>query len=127
MKKTMWMVLVAAIAAEVVATLSLRAALDAPGWYALTAVGYVIAFALLALLLRMGAKIGSVYGIWAASGVALTALLAAALFGEALTWPMVLGIAVVMVGVVLVETGHEKTPAETSPGAASETRAEVGA
>ena len=134
MRRATWMVLVGAIVAEVVATLALRAALDSPGWYALTAAGYVTAFVLLALLLRMGAKIGSVYGICAASGVALTALLAAWLFGEALTWPMVLGIVVVMVGVVLVETGHTDdkpaAPGSAAPGDATGPagrRTEVGA
>jgi small multidrug resistance pump len=73
MRKTM--ILVGAIVLEVAATLSLRAAaVDNPWWTVLTVVGYGGAFVALSALLRMGAPIGVVYGIWAAAGVALTAV-----------------------------------------------------
>jgi drug/metabolite transporter (DMT)-like permease len=48
--------------------------------------------------------IGVAYGIWTAVGVALTAVLSKALFGEALTRTMVLGIILIAAGVVLLET-----------------------
>lgn len=101
-----WGVLALAILLEVAATLALRAAIDNPWWWVVTAAGYIGAFGALAIILRRGAAIGSVYGIWAACGVALTALFAALLFGDALTLPMLIGIAIVMAGVMLVETGH---------------------
>jgi small multidrug resistance pump len=47
-----------------------------------------------------------VYGIWAAAGVALTAVTASVIFAEPFTFKIGLGIAIVMAGVVLVETGH---------------------
>jgi small multidrug resistance pump len=53
--------------------------------------------------------IGVAYGIWAATGVVLTALLAIPLFGERLTWVMGLGIAVVVGGVLLVELGSRSS------------------
>jgi small multidrug resistance pump len=98
-----WGVLVLAIACEVTATLALRAAIDHRGWFVVVALGYVAAFAALAYLLRRGAAIGVIYGIWAALGVALTAVLAAVVFGDPLSWTMALGILLVMVGVVAVE------------------------
>ncbi|HWI31793.1 MAG TPA: SMR family transporter [Microbacterium sp.] len=101
-----WAILALAIALEVSATLALRAALDNPWWWVVTAAGYLGALAALAVILRRGGAIGSVYGIWAACGVALTALLAALLFGDALTAPMLVGIVIVMGGVMLVETGR---------------------
>jgi small multidrug resistance pump len=53
--------------------------------------------------------IGVAYGIWAATGVVLTALLAIPLFGERLTWVMGLGIAVIVGGVLLVEFGSRSS------------------
>jgi small multidrug resistance pump len=103
-----WLVLAGAIALEVTATLALRAAIDDPWWSVLAVAGYVGAFVGLSVLLRLGAPIGVVYGIWAAAGVALTAVIASAVFGEPFTLTIGFGIALVIAGVVLVETGHEK-------------------
>ncbi|GAA4802759.1 DMT family transporter [Tomitella cavernea] len=100
-----WLMLVGAIGAEVLGTMSLRAATDHAAWYALVAAGYVTAFALLSWLLRSGLPIGVVYGIWGASGVALTAMLATVIFGETLSAAAIAGIALIIIGVVLVETG----------------------
>ncbi|MDY0829732.1 SMR family transporter [Microbacterium sp. BG28] len=108
-----WLILGVAIALEVTATLALRAAIDTPWWTVLTVVGYAGAFVSLSALLRRGAPIGVIYGIWAAAGVALTAVLGSVVFGEPFTILIGLGIAIVIAGVVLVETGHEK-PASAS-------------
>ncbi|WP_425508632.1 DMT family transporter [Streptomyces genisteinicus] len=100
-----WPLLGAAILLEVGATLALRAALDHPAWYAVVLTGYAGAFTALALVLRAGLGVGVAYGVWAAAGVALTAVLASLLFGDALTWTTALGIALVVAGVLCVETG----------------------
>lgn len=111
MKK--WAILGVAIVAEVAAALALRAAIDDPGWAVLTVTGYIGAFVALSTLLRAGAPIGVVYGIWAAAGVALTAVLGTVLFDEPFTLLIGIGIAVVIAGVVLVETGsHHESPRE---------------
>ncbi|QPE03522.1 QacE family quaternary ammonium compound efflux SMR transporter [Microbacterium schleiferi] len=102
---TKWLYLIGAILLEVGGTLSLRLAVDSAIWFVGVGVGYVGAFACLTLLLRAGAPIGLTYGVWAASGVALTAVLAAILFGDPLTWLMSLGIVIVIAGVFLVEVG----------------------
>jgi small multidrug resistance pump len=47
-----WLLLSVAVVTEVTGSLSLKAALDHPGWYVLTAAGYITAFAVLALVLR---------------------------------------------------------------------------
>ena len=95
--------------AEVAGAMALKAALAQPWWFALTLAGYVTAFLLMALLLRWGNTIGVIYGIWAASGVALTAIAGAAFYGDALSGITVAGIAVVIAGVVLVESGNKGT------------------
>lgn len=101
-----WLFLVAAILAEVSATLSLRMAAQ-PGanksWYLAVAAGYTTAFAFLTLALGQGIGIGVAYGIWAAGGVALTALAARVLFAEPLTKVMIAGIALIVAGVLLIE------------------------
>ncbi len=120
MKK--WLILSAAILLEVTATLSLRGSIEDPRWVILAVVGYSGSFIALSLLLRIGVPIGVVYGIWAAAGVALTAVLASLVFGEQFTFMIGLGIAIVIAGVVLVETGH--APESPKPVATDE---EVGA
>ena len=103
-----WLLLAGAIGSEVTAALSLKAALEAPGWYALVAAGYVASFSLLALVLRAGMPLGAAYGIWGALGVALTAVLGSAIFGEPLTGVVFAGLALVIGGVLLVEFGSHK-------------------
>ena len=68
-------------------------------------VGYVTAFTLLSLTLAQGVPLGVAYGIWAASGVALTAILSKFLFKEPFTWLMGLGIVFIVGGVLLIELG----------------------
>ncbi|MFF7965289.1 DMT family transporter [Streptomyces sp. NPDC007903] len=106
-----WLLLTAAILLEVTATLSLRGALDHPALYLLVVVGYVGSFTLLALVLRAGLALGVAYGIWGASGVALTAILAALFFGDPLTAAMGVGIALVIAGVLCVELGAQSAHA----------------
>ncbi|WP_158842356.1 DMT family transporter [Saccharothrix deserti] len=100
-----WLFLAGAIAGEVTGSLSLKAALDHPGWYALVAAGYLASFAFLTAVLRAGVPLGAAYGIWAASGVALTAIASKFLFKEPLTRLMGLGIGCIAAGVLLVEFG----------------------
>jgi small multidrug resistance pump len=116
---TAWLFLVGAILTEVTATLSLRAAVGgrdessataAPArrgrwWYVVVAVGYVSAFSLLSLSLGAGMPLGIAYGVWAAAGVAITAVASAVIFKEPFTVLMAAGIALIMGGVLLVELG----------------------
>ncbi|MFT2707661.1 DMT family transporter [Clavibacter zhangzhiyongii] len=102
-----WVLLSIAILCEVAATISLKLATDGrKGWYVVVGIGYVIAFSLLAGALALGLPIGVAYGVWAATGVALTAVLGRLLFKDPLTWLMSAGIACIIVGVVLIEVGH---------------------
>ncbi|QRQ80579.1 DMT family transporter [Glutamicibacter protophormiae] len=102
-----WSFLVLAVFLEVSGSLSLKAALDAPGFYAVVAVGYVGAFLALFMSLRKGMGLGVGYGIWGASGVALTAIMSLVIFGEPFTLLMGIGIAAIMGGVLLVELGSQ--------------------
>ncbi|MEU8680422.1 SMR family transporter [Streptomyces sp. NPDC048611] len=100
--------LAGAILSEVAATLSLRMAARAGNkgkWFIGLGAGYLAAFALLTLALHGGLALGVAYGIWAASGVALTALASRILFNEPLTKVMSLGIALIVAGVLTIELG----------------------
>ncbi|PPH38167.1 QacE family quaternary ammonium compound efflux SMR transporter [Rathayibacter sp. AY1E4] len=102
-----WLLLSGAILTEVAATMSLKPATDGrKRWYVVVGVGYVVAFTLLAGALAQGMPIGAAYGIWAAVGVALTAVLGRWLFQDPLTWTMLGGIGLIIAGVLLVELGH---------------------
>ncbi len=101
-----WVFLAGAILAEVTGTLSMKAAIEHPALYILMALGYATAFVFLSLTLRSGLPLGIAYGIWGASGVALTAAASALLFAEPITVVMALGIVAIMAGVILVEIGH---------------------
>lgn len=101
-----WLLLIGAIVAEVLGTMSLRAAVDTPCYVIGVLLGYVMAFTLLGLALGQGMPIGIAYGIWAAAGVALVALLGAVLFDETLSFTAILGIVTIMAGVYIVQTGQ---------------------
>jgi small multidrug resistance pump len=108
-----WVLLIAAIAVEVAATLSLRASQDHSAWLLVVVAGYVGSFILLTLVLRTGMPVGVAYGIWGASGTAATAVLAAAIFGDPFTWPIVAGIGLIIAGVLLVEFGSRPAANES--------------
>ena len=103
-----WAWLAAAIAAEIVATLSLRAGdgFRRPRWLVPVVLGYGAAFTFLGLALAAGIPIGVAYGVWTATGIALVALLARAIWRDPLTGRMIAGIATIAAGVVLVELGQ---------------------
>lgn len=66
---------------QVTASLALQAAVETPGRYAIALLGYLSASVCLPRVLKSCMAIGVDYGIWGASGVALTAVMAAVLFG----------------------------------------------
>lgn len=110
--------LAVAILCEVAATLSLKGSATVPALYAVVVLGYLGGFVFLTVVLKRGMGLGVAYGIWGAAGVALTAGLSTVLFGEAFTAVMALGLACVIAGVLLVETGSRA--AHTDAGAPSD-------
>lgn len=101
----MWLTLAGGILLEVLSTLGMRASdgFRKKLWIAPVVVGYVASFALISWTLSLGMPVGIAYGVWSACGVALVALLAKVLFGEALTPVMVAGIVLIIAGVLTIE------------------------
>lgn len=102
-----WIWLAAAIGSELLATLSLRASdgFRRKLWLIPMAIGYLVSLVFLSLSLSAGMPVGVAYGIWVAVGVALVAVLARVIWKDPLTPRMIAGIAIIAIGVVLVEAG----------------------
>ena len=100
-----WALLAGAILTEVIGTLSLRAFQDQRLWLVLVIAGYTASFFLLTRVLRAGVPVGVAYGIWGASGTAITAVVASIIFSDPFTWAIVAGIGLIIAGVLMVEFG----------------------
>ena len=97
-----------AIVGEVIATsfLKLTSGDKAVWWaYPVVIVGYAIAFTMLSLSLGKGIPLGIAYAIWAGVGVVLVAIISWLVFHEPLTLVQVLGMALVVAGVTMLELG----------------------
>lgn len=98
-----WVYLYIAISAEVVGTSALRACdgftkLGASG---LVVAGYGIAFYFLSLTLNT-IPIGVAYAVWSGAGIVLTSIIGWRLFGQALDLPALIGIALILAGVAII-------------------------
>jgi small multidrug resistance pump len=102
-----WLFLALAIVAELAGTISLRHVATSPVWwgFVLVALAYSVSFAFMWQALRT-LNVGVVYAIWAGIGTAAVAVAGAVLFGERLGWQAISGMAVIVIGVVvLVSSG----------------------
>jgi small multidrug resistance pump len=101
-----YLLLAAAIVAEVIGTTALKYSdgLTRPWPSAVTIVTYGLSFYLLALALRR-MDVGTAYAIWSAVGTALIAAIGIVFLGEAATFIRILGIALIIAGVVILNLG----------------------
>lgn len=98
-----YFLLAAAIVAEVIAT-SAMARTDGftrlmPSLVAI--VGYGLAFYMLALVTRT-VPVGIVYAVWSGAGIVLVAMAGWLLFGQKLDLAAVIGLALIIVGVLVI-------------------------
>lgn len=98
-----WLFLFAAILSEVTATSSLKAS---AGFSKLlpsvvVVVGYALSFYFLSLVLK-AIPIGIAYAVWAGLGIVLLALVGWIVFGQALDTPAMIGIALILAGVIVM-------------------------
>src|SRR5690625_3366227 len=98
-----WLFLGVAIAAEVVATSSLKASAGFTKFLPslLVVLGYAIAFYFLALTLK-AIPVGIAYAIWAGVGIVLIALAGWMVFGQNLDVASILGMSLIVAGVVII-------------------------
>jgi len=95
------LLLSAAIAAEVIATVSLKASdgFSRPVPSAITVVGYLISFWLLALVLKE-LSVGTTYAIWSAVGTAAVAVIGIAAYGESASLLKIASLGLIVLGVI---------------------------
>ncbi|MGP3978328.1 DMT family transporter [Streptomyces sp. 8N114] len=101
-----YVMLAGAILAEVLGTTSMK---YSDGFSRLvpslvTAVGYLVAFVLLAQTLK-SMSVGTAYAIWSGAGTAAIALIGMVFIGEAVTAAKILGLLLVICGVVVLNLG----------------------
>ena len=107
-----WVYLGLAIVAEIIATIALQATQGFSKLWpsVLTLAGYALAFYFLSLTLR-SIPLGIAYAIWAGVGIVLTALIGYFVFRQSLDFAAMIGIALIVSGVVVINlfsnsTGH---------------------
>ncbi|MET9735810.1 multidrug efflux SMR transporter [Streptomyces sp. NPDC006458] len=101
-----YLLLAGAIAAEVCATTALK---YTDGFSKLlpsllTVLGYVVSFLLLAQTLRT-VSVGTAYAIWSGAGTAVIATIGVFFLGEGMNAAKAAGIALIIVGVVVLNMG----------------------
>lgn len=98
-----WIYLYIAIAAEVMATSALKASASFTQLVPsiIVVVGYSVSFYLLTLALQK-IPLGVAYAIWSAFGMALVTIIAAVRYGETLDTPAIVGMAMIVGGVLVI-------------------------
>lgn len=100
-----------AIIAEVLATTAMKQSdgFSRPLWAVLTVIGYGVAFFFLAQTLRT-IPTGVAYAIWSGAGIVLISLAAWVLQGQKLDAPAVMGMALIVIGVVVMNVFSKVSP-----------------
>lgn len=106
-----WLFLSAAILAEVIATSALKASdgFARLGPSLVVVGGYAIAFYFLSLTLR-AIPVGIAYAVWSGAGIVLISAIAWWRFGQKLDAPAMLGIALIIAGVVVLNLFSKSVP-----------------
>ncbi len=110
-----WLVLSAAIVAEVAGTLCLKVASTAPTFAdrVTPGIGVAVFYGSTLVLMAIAMKsleVGITYTVWAGAGTALVTLAGIVLFKESFAWPKVVGIALVVAGVMVLHSLSKHQP-----------------
>lgn len=71
-------------------------------------IGYLGAFLFLSFALK-SMSLSTAYATWSGAGTALTAMIGITVFGESASWMKFIGLALVIVGLVLLNTQHKES------------------
>lgn len=98
-----WILLAIAIIAELCGTTALKYSdgFTKPMTAIFSVVSYVISFYLLSIIFR-SLPVGIVYAIWSGVGIIFTAVIAFFAFGQKPDLPTIIGIALIIAGVVVI-------------------------
>jgi small multidrug resistance pump len=106
-----WLYLTVAIVAEVIATSALKAtaSFTRPGPSIVVAVGYGVAFYFLARTLEV-IPVGITYAVWSGVGIVLITLIAWLVYGQTLDLAAIVGLALIVAGVVVLNLFSKSVP-----------------
>ncbi|MCR9158572.1 MAG: SMR family transporter [Rhodobacteraceae bacterium] len=98
-----YFVLMLAVLAETIGTTALQASqqFSRPLPSAIVVVAYGAAFYLLAIALKTF-PVGIAYAMWSGMGIVFIAIIGLVVFGQRLDWPAILGIAMIMAGILVI-------------------------
>lgn len=102
MPKT-YLILLLAVAAETIGTSALQASQQFSRLLpsVVVVLAYGLSFWLLSLTLKT-LPVGVVYALWSGLGIVLIAIIGYLVFGQKLDWPAVLGIAMILAGILVI-------------------------
>ncbi|MBG6247271.1 MULTISPECIES: multidrug/spermidine efflux SMR transporter subunit MdtJ [Symbiopectobacterium] len=107
-----WIFLACAIAAEIIGTLSMKyASLSGNPLRHMVMYGMIaLSYLLLSIAIKRVAM-GVAYALWEGIGIIFITLFSVMLFDESLSVLKVIGLAILLVGILLVKSGVRKAPA----------------
>ena len=98
-----YFIIMLAVLAETIGTTALQASqqFSRPLPSVIVVVAYGAAFYLLAVALKTF-PVGIAYAMWSGMGIVFIAIIGFAVFGQQLDWPAILGIALIMAGILVI-------------------------
>lgn len=99
-----------AVLAETIGTSALHASQQFTRFWPslLVLAAYALSFYLLSLTLR-SMPVGVMYALWSGGGILLIALIGWLVFRQALDWPAVIGMALIVAGIVVIQVFSNTT------------------
>lgn len=106
-----YVILFFAVLAETIGTTALQASQQFTRLWpsVIVVLGYGISFWLLAMALKY-MPVGVVYAIWSGLGIVLIAIIGFVVFRQSLDTPAILGIAMIMAGIVVIQLFSNTAP-----------------
>lgn len=106
-----YLALLIAVVAETIGTTALQASQQFSRFWpsVIVVVAYALSFYLLSITLK-SMPVGVVYALWSGLGIVLIACIGFVVFGQRLDLPAVLGLALIITGIVVIQVWSDATP-----------------
>lgn len=106
-----YMILILAVAAETIGTTALQASQQFTRLWpsVLVVLAYAVSFYLLSMTLKI-MPVGVVYALWSGLGIVLIAIIGFLVFGQKLDLPAILGIAMILGGILVIQLFSQTAP-----------------
>ncbi len=106
-----YLALLIAVIAETIGTTALQASQQFSRFWpsVIVVVAYALSFYLLSITLK-SMPVGVVYALWSGLGIVLIACIGFVVFGQRLDFPAVLGLALIITGIVVIQIWSDATP-----------------